>query len=74
MRFKTTDRAKAAVSLIGAASDRHLTWARGSLLNQFTETENISSSLADASRAAKAALEAHRDENLTNFDIFANTV
>lgn len=72
--FKTSDRAKAAVSLIGAASDRHLTWSRGSLLNQLTETENISSSLADAGRAAKAALETHRNENLAKFDEVAKTV
>jgi energy-coupling factor transporter ATP-binding protein EcfA2 len=74
VRFKTNDRAKAAVSLIGAASDRHLTWSRGSLLNQLTETENISSSLAEAARAAKAAMEAHRGESLTKFDQVAKTV
>jgi putative ATP-dependent endonuclease of the OLD family len=74
IRFKTSDRAKAAVSLIGVASDRHLTWSRGSLLNQLTETENISSSLADAGRAAKAALETHRNENLAKFDEVAKTV
>src|SRR5882762_10098604 len=74
VRFKTNDRAKAAVSLIGAASDRHLTWSRGSLLNQLTETENISSSLAEAARAAKAAMEAHRNESLTKFDQVAKKV
>jgi putative ATP-dependent endonuclease of the OLD family len=74
VRFKTSDRDKAAVSLIGAASDRHLTWSRGSLLYQLTETENISSSLADAGRAAKAALEARRNENLKKFDEVAKTV
>jgi len=71
--FKTNDRAQAAVSLIGAVSDRHLTWSRGSLLNQLTEAENISSSLAEAGRAAKAALEARRNENLTKFDEVART-
>jgi ABC-type branched-subunit amino acid transport system ATPase component len=74
VRFKTNDRAKAAVSLIGAASDRHLTWSRGSLLNQLTETDSISSSLAEAGRAAKAAMEAHRNESLTKFDQVAKTV
>ena len=68
VHFKSNDRSKAAVSLIGAATDRHLTWSRGSLLNQLTETENISSSLAEAGRAARAALEADRKANLSKFD------
>jgi hypothetical protein len=71
--FKSNDRSKAAVSLIGAVSDRHLTWSRGSLLNQMTETENISSSLAEAGRAARAALEARRNESLIKFDEVART-
>ena len=71
--FKATDRAKVAVSLIGAVSDRHLTWSRGSILSHLTETENITSSLAGAARAAKAALETRRAEDLTGFDEVANT-
>ena len=66
--FKANDRAKVAVSLIGAVSDRHLTWSRGSILSQLTETENITSSLAGVARAAKAALEARRGQDLTGFD------
>ena len=73
VQFKATDRAKVAVSLIGAVSDRHLTWSRGSILSQLTETENISSSLAGAARAAKAALESRRTEDLTGFDEVADT-
>ncbi len=68
VQFKATDRARVAVSLIGALSDRHLTWSRGSILSQLTETENITSSLAGAARAAKAALEARRAQDLTRFD------
>jgi len=71
--FEATDRAKVAVSLIGAVSDRHLTWSRGSILSQLTETDSISSSLAGAARAAKAALEAPRAEDLTGFDEVAGT-
>lgn len=71
--FKANDRAKVAVSLIGAYSDRHLTWSRGSILSQLTETENISSSLAGAARAAKAALESRRAQDLTGFDEVAST-
>lgn len=71
--FKARDRAKVSVNLIGATSDRHLTWSRGSILNQFTETENINASLAGAARAAKAALETRRTEDLNSFDAVAST-
>ena len=71
--FKATDRARVAVSLIGTASDRHLTWSRGSILSHLTETENITSSLASAARAAKAALEDRRAQDLTSFDKVAGT-
>lgn len=66
--FRPNDRAKAAVSLIGALSDRHLTWSKGSILSQLTTAENITSSLAGAGRAAKSAFEARRAESLTSFD------
>jgi hypothetical protein len=68
--FKAPDRAKAAVSLIGALTDRHLSWARGSLLGHLTDADNLSLSLADAGRAARTALEAHR-VSLTRFDAVA---
>lgn len=71
--FKAADRAKVAVSLVGSISDRHLTWSRGSILSRLTETESTTSSLAGATRAAKAALEARRAEDLTGFDAVAGT-
>ena len=71
--FKAPDRAKVSVNLIGAVSDRHLTWSRGSILSHLTETENITSSLADAARAAKAALEVRREQDLSAFDEVAQT-
>ncbi len=71
VQFKPSDRAKVAVSLIGSVSDRHMTWSRGSILSQLTETENISSSLATAARAAKSALEERRAQDLTSFDEIA---
>lgn len=71
--LKTTDRAKAAVSLIGAISDRHLTWSRGSLLSHLTKAENLALALAETGRAAKVALEARRGTNLTKFDEVAKT-
>ena len=71
--FKAIDRARVAVSLIGDISNRHLTWSRGSILSQLTDTDNITSSLAGAARAAKVALEARRKEDLSGFDEVANT-
>ena len=71
--FKPTDRARVAVSLIGAISDRHLTWSRGSILSRLTETESITSSLAGAARAARAALEDRREQDLVPFDEVAKT-
>ena len=71
--FRATDRAKVAMSMIGAVSDRHLTWSRGSILSQLTESENISSSMAAAARAAKLALDNRRSEDLTAFDSVAET-
>ena len=69
--FKVHDRAKVAVSLVGSGFDRHLTWSRGSILSQLTETENVTHSLADATRAAKAALDHRRADSLTEFDAVA---
>ncbi len=71
--FKAPDRLKVAVSLIGALSDRHLTWSRGSLLGNLTAADNLSLSLAEASRAAKTALEGRRAESLASFDTVAGT-
>ena len=71
--FKTVDRARVSVSLIGALSDRHLTWSRGSLLSRLTEAESLSLSLAEAGRAARAALEGHRAQSLSQFDGIAQT-
>ena len=71
--FKVVDRAKASVSLIGALSDRHLTWSRGSLLTRLTEANSLSLSLADAGRAARAALDSERAQSLSQFDGVAQT-
>ena len=71
--FRAVDRAKVSVSLIGTLSDRHLNWSRGSLLSGLTDTKSLSLSLAEAGRAAKAALEAHRAQSLSQFDAIAQT-
>ena len=69
--FKATDRARTSVSFIGALSDRHLTWSRGSLLSRMTEADSLSLTLADAGRAAKAALDGDREQSLSQFDDIA---
>ena len=66
--FKPIDRAHVSVNLLGALSDRHLTWSRGSLLSRLTETDSLSLTLAEAGRAAKAALEKDRKKSLSQFD------
>ena len=71
--FKTVDRAKVSVSLIGALSNRDLTWSRGSLLSRLTDTDDLSLSLAEAGRAAKTALEDDREQSLTQFDGIAQS-
>ena len=68
VEFRPKDRSKVAVSLIGTFSDRHLSWARGSILNQLIESEDAPSSLAHAGRAAKSALEEKRASHLVPFD------
>lgn len=68
VEFKSGDRAKAGVSHIGAYADRHLTWSKGSVLSKLTESENISSSLAGAARAAKDALDCQRATDFVAFD------
>lgn len=66
--FKQSDRAKVAVSMIGAVADQHLGWSRGSILSQLVKTEKIMPSLAGAARAAKGALEARRFQDLARYD------
>ena len=68
VEFRTKDRSKVAVSLIGTFSDRHLSWARGSILNQLTESEDDPISLAHVGKAAKSALEETRASHLGPFD------
>lgn len=69
--FRVTDRAKVNVSIISGASDRDLTWSRGSLLSRITEGESIPAALADAARAARSALNEQREQALVKFDAVA---
>ena len=54
-RFSAGDRAKACATFIGAYADRQLTWGKNTVLSRITESENITASLAGATRAAKDA-------------------
>jgi len=66
--FKVSDRAKACATHIGAYADTHLTWNKNSALSRITDAANILGLLSEASRAAKEALNADRDEKLISFD------
>ncbi|WP_026941363.1 ATP-dependent nuclease [Hellea balneolensis] len=65
--FKTADRTKANVSLVGHDRDIHLTWSRYSVLDRITEKQVVTSPLAIAGRAAKEALCGQRDQ-IANLD------
>ncbi len=68
--FNATDRAKVNVGLIGSYSEKQLTWAAGTALARITESENLSESLVDATRAARTSLDGQRAA-LKNFDAAA---
>lgn len=65
--FKTTDRNKISASMIGAYSEKQLSWANGTALAKLTDDQNLNESLANASRTARSSLDLNR-EALKNFD------
>lgn len=69
--FKSADRAKVSVGLIGSYSEKQLTWAPGTALAKITESENLNQSLVDATRAARSSLDGQRVLALKNFDAAA---
>jgi len=69
--FKQADRNKVSVGLIGAYSERQLSWATGTALAKLTETQSLNELLANASRSARASLDADRPITLNNFDAAA---
>ncbi len=66
--FRSADRAKVNVGLIGDYSEKQLSWAAGTALAKITESDNLSESLVDATRAARSSLDVQRAEALKNFD------
>lgn len=69
--FKATDRAKVGVGLIGAYSEKQLTWAAGTALAKITESDNLNQSLVEATRAARSSLDGQRALVLKKFDAAA---
>lgn len=69
--FRASDRAKLNVAIIGSYSEKQLTWAAGSALARITESDNLTESLVDASRAARRSLDDERENALPNFDAAA---
>ncbi len=68
IEFKTNDRIKAGVGIIGSYTEKHLSWANGTALTKLTETQNLSESLAHASRTARSSLNDSRAKTLKSFD------
>jgi putative ATP-dependent endonuclease of OLD family len=69
--FKQGDRSKVSVGLIGAYSERQLSWATGTALAKLTEAQSLNELLANASRTARSSLDANRPVSLKNFDAAA---
>lgn len=69
--FKQGDRNKVSVGLIGAYSEKQLSWATGTALAKLTEAQSLNELLANASRTARASLDADRPVSLKNFDAAA---
>lgn len=69
--FKPSDRNKVSVGLIGAYSEKQLTWATGTALAKLTEAQSLNELLANASRTARASLDGDRPVSLKNFDAAA---
>ena len=69
--FKQGDRNKVSVGLIGAYSEKQLSWATGTALAKLTEAQSLNELLANASRTARASLNADRPVSLKNFDAAA---
>lgn len=69
--MKQGDRNKVSVGLIGAYSETQLSWAAGTALAKLTEAQSLNELLANASRTARASLDADRPVSLKNFDAAA---
>ena len=71
VQFKPGDRNKVSVGLIGAYSEKQLSWATGTALAKLTDAQSLTELLANASRTARASLDTDRPLALKNFDAAA---
>lgn len=71
VQFKQGDRNTVSVGLIGAYSEKQLSWATGTALAKLTEAQSLNELLANASRTARASLDGDRPVTLKNFDAAA---
>lgn len=69
--FKQADRNKVSVGLIGAYSERQLSWATGTALSKLTETQSLNELLANTSRIVRTSFDTDRAITLKNFDAAA---
>lgn len=69
--FKQADRNKVSVGLIGAYSERQLSWATGTALSKLTETQSLNELLVNTSRKARSSFDTGRAVTLKNFDAAA---
>lgn len=69
--FKQTDRNKVSVGLIGAYSERQLSWATGTALSKLTETQSLNELLVNTARKARSSFDEGRAVTLKNFDAAA---
>lgn len=70
--FRQADRNAVSVGLIGAYSERQLSWATGTALAKLTAAQSLNELLADASRTARTSLDISRPVTLKNFDAAAS--
>lgn len=68
VEFRTSDRIKVGVGMIGSYSERQLSWANGTALAKLTDTQNLNESLVNASRIARNSLDNNREGTLKSFD------
>lgn len=66
--FRTTDRTKVSVGVVGAYTEKQLSWANGTALAKLTNSKNLNESLVNASRTARSSLDDDRDVTLIDFD------
>lgn len=71
VEFKAADRNKVSVGMIGAYSEKQLSWANGTALANITVAQNLNESLANASRTARSSFDVDRGVVLKNFDAAA---